>query len=78
VGVQIMLYDDLTGTALRGDAEGDKLFSIEGAMGSAHGDTFRGNSLRNVVRGEGGADHLSGWAAATSSAVVTATTPSSG
>jgi Ca2+-binding RTX toxin-like protein len=59
-GVQIMLHEDLTGTALRGDAEGDQLFSIEGAIGSAYGDTFYGNSQRNVLRGEGGADFLSG------------------
>jgi Ca2+-binding RTX toxin-like protein len=61
-GVQIMLHEDLTGTALRGDAEGDKLFSIEGAIGSAYGDVFYGNSQRNVLRGEGGADHLNGSA----------------
>src|SRR5215218_136019 len=61
-GVQIMLHEDLTGTALRGDAEGDKLMSIEGAIGSAYGDYFYGNGQRNVFHGEGGADFLSGSA----------------
>jgi Ca2+-binding RTX toxin-like protein len=60
-GVLIRLDDDLTGYADRGHATGDKLFSIEGAIGSAYGDTFYGNGQRNVLRGEGGADHLSGF-----------------
>jgi Ca2+-binding RTX toxin-like protein len=59
-GVQISLYDDLTGYASGGDATGDRIASIEGAIGSAYGDVFYGNGQRNVFRGEGGNDTLVG------------------
>jgi Ca2+-binding RTX toxin-like protein len=59
-GVSISLYDDLTGHASGGDAQGDQLFSIEGAIGSSFGDGLYGNGQRNVLRGEGGADDLGG------------------
>jgi Ca2+-binding RTX toxin-like protein len=58
-GVQVILNEDLTAYANRGDATGDKLFSIEGVIGSASGDSLSGNSQRNVLRGEGGADFIS-------------------
>jgi Ca2+-binding RTX toxin-like protein len=59
-GVAVLLYDDLTGDAAYGDAEGDRLFSVEGAIGSSYGDDLAGNGQRNVLRGEGGADELGG------------------
>src|SRR5215212_8295234 len=46
-GVSVSLYDDLTGSASGGDATGDSLFSIEGAIGSAFGDYLYGNGQAN-------------------------------
>src|SRR5688500_7879738 len=43
-----------------GDAEGDGLFGIEGAIGSAHDDFLVGNDDRSVLRGENGNDVLYG------------------
>ncbi len=43
-----------------GDAEGDGLFGIEGAIGSAHNDFLVGNDDRSVLRGENGNDVLYG------------------
>ena len=45
-----------------GDAEGDKLLSIENIIGSDHGDTLTGNRLSNRLEGGGGADMLYGGA----------------
>ena len=42
--------------AFGGHAQGDQLLSIEGAIGSAYGDSFFANDERNVFRGEGGSD----------------------
>ena len=43
-----------------GDAVGDQLYSIEGIIGSAYGDSLAGqDDARWVLRGEGGADYLS-------------------
>ena len=43
-----------------GDAEGDGLFGIEGAIGSAFDDFLVGNDDRSVLRGENGNDVLYG------------------
>jgi Ca2+-binding RTX toxin-like protein len=43
-----------------GDAEGDGLFGIEGAIGSAHDDFLVGTDGRSVLRGENGNDVLYG------------------
>ena len=37
------------GYGLDGDAEGDQLYSIEGVIGSAYGDSLVGNDERNVL-----------------------------
>jgi Ca2+-binding RTX toxin-like protein len=58
--VQFLLYGDGTGFVAGGDAEGDELFSIEGAIGSSFADRLYGDDQRNVFQGEGGADDLSG------------------
>ena len=60
--VHVNLYDDLTGSASGGDAAGDRLFSVEGAIGSAYGDIFYGNGQGNVFHGGAGDDFLSGGA----------------
>jgi Ca2+-binding RTX toxin-like protein len=58
-----------TGLTRGGDAQGDTLTSIEGLAGSAHDDTFVGNSAANelfgldgddTLKGGGGADELYG------------------
>ena len=43
-----------------GRAEGDKLKNIERLWGSEHGDTLRGDGVRNQLLGEGGDDVLEG------------------
>ncbi len=43
-----------------GPAAGDKFSGIEGAVGSANGDTLNGNSAANTFFGAGGDDSLSG------------------
>jgi Ca2+-binding RTX toxin-like protein len=57
LGVTVSL---LTGVAHGGDAEGDKLISIENLRGSSHDDTLVGNNDANVLEGWGGKDHLKG------------------
>ncbi|MEO1397515.1 MAG: calcium-binding protein [Pseudomonadota bacterium] len=53
---------DLTfGTGTGGDAEGDRLVSIENVVGSEHDDTITGNGEANVLAGRGGDDYLSGF-----------------
>lgn len=52
-----------TDRATRG-AETDTLSEIEGAIGSAAADTFRGDGLANLFRGLGGKDHATGAAGA--------------
>lgn len=44
-----------------GHAAGDRLYSIEGVIGSAYRDVLDGNDQRNVFRGEGGDDLLLGY-----------------
>jgi Ca2+-binding RTX toxin-like protein len=48
------------GTGTGGDADGDKLTSIENLKGSGQADTLIGNDLDNFLTGGGGADHLQG------------------
>jgi Ca2+-binding RTX toxin-like protein len=43
-----------------GDAAGDSYISIEGVIGSAYGDSLRGDSLANTIYGENGADRIFG------------------
>lgn len=43
-----------------GDAEGDRLFSIENVIGSAANDTIRGDALNNRLEGGAGDDQLFG------------------
>lgn len=45
-------------------AEVDTLLEIEGAIGSANADTFRGDALANLFRGQGGKDTATGGAGA--------------
>ena len=44
-----------------GDAEGDRLYSIEGLIGSAFTDTLNGGQYNDVLYGERGTDHLGGF-----------------
>lgn len=43
-----------------GSAAGDTLISIENIIGSAYGDTLKGNSAGNVITGGAGADKIDG------------------
>jgi Ca2+-binding RTX toxin-like protein len=52
------------GTGSGGDAQGDKLTSIENIMGSAHDDTLIGNAAGNHLDGGAGMDVLTGGAGA--------------
>lgn len=53
---------DLTfGTGTGGDAEGDRLVSIEHVVGSKHDDTLTGNAENNTLAGREGDDYLSGF-----------------
>src|SRR5262245_60129339 len=55
VGVQINLYNV---TQHGGDAEGDRLFSIENVIGSSHRDTLIGNDGLNNLNGGSDDDFL--------------------
>jgi serralysin len=57
--VQINLFYNYS--AVGGDAAGDRLYSIEGLVGSAFGDALYGNDQGNVLRGGGGDDVLVGF-----------------
>ena len=48
------------GTASGGHADGDTFISIEHVIGSAHGDTLRGDAGANTLRGRAGDDTLAG------------------
>jgi Ca2+-binding RTX toxin-like protein len=48
------------GSGSDGDANGDTFTSIENLTGSAYDDTFVGDSLANVLTGNGGNDTLTG------------------
>src|SRR3954451_6067050 len=57
-GVYVLLsYAD--GTDF-GDASGDRLYEIEGVIGSDYGDFLQGNAGANVLRGGGGDDDVNG------------------
>jgi Ca2+-binding RTX toxin-like protein len=54
---------NLTGlTQSGGDAQGDRLTSIENVFGSNSADTLTGNAVDNLIRGGGGADRIDGGA----------------
>jgi Ca2+-binding RTX toxin-like protein len=59
-GVTVLLSNPSDATS-GGDAQGDILHEIEGAIGSSFADLLYGDDQRNVLRGEGGADRLSGF-----------------
>ena len=50
-----------SGECFGGDAQGDRLYSIEGAFGTGYTDHLHGSDERNVLRGEAGADYLVGY-----------------
>jgi Ca2+-binding RTX toxin-like protein len=50
----------ISGQGFLGEAQGDRLYSIENLWGSAHGDTLIGNDGDNVLMGAGGNDMLKG------------------
>jgi Ca2+-binding RTX toxin-like protein len=51
-----------TGQALNGDAQGDRLVSIENLTGSGYADRLTGNAAANVLNGGVGADTMRGGA----------------
>jgi Ca2+-binding RTX toxin-like protein len=57
LGVSVSLFNGVTHG---GDAEGDKLISIENLRGSSYADTLVGNNDANVLEGWGGKDQLKG------------------
>ena len=57
-----VIIDLNTNTALRGDADGDTLISIENLIGTGFGDSFAGNSDDNIFFGLDGIDRLVGGA----------------
>ena len=48
------------GVGLKGEALGDRYFSIENLLGSYHDDALLGDDLANVIEGADGADTLNG------------------
>ena len=53
---------DLRGVTQRGgDAQGDKLYTIENVIGSVKADSITGNDKANILRGGGGNDTLAGF-----------------
>ena len=50
-----------SGECFGGDAQGDRLYSIEGAFGTGYTDHLHGSDERNILRGEAGADYLVGY-----------------
>ena len=53
---------DLRGVTQRGgDAQGDKLYSIENVIGSGKADSIIGNDRGNILQGGGGNDTLAGF-----------------
>ncbi|MDH2326400.1 calcium-binding protein, partial [Cereibacter sp. SYSU M97828] len=71
-GVDLADYTDVTavrvdlnlGTAVGGNATGDTLTNIEGAIGGAGSDTLVGNAGDNIFYGNDGTDYLFGGAGA--------------
>lgn len=57
----------LSASASGGDADGDSLFSIESAIGSAYADVLTSNIGGSILEGAGGADTISGSGAARAS-----------
>jgi Ca2+-binding RTX toxin-like protein len=57
---QAVTIDLAAGTSFGGDAEGDRLFSIENLQGSFLGDRLAGDQRANVLAGHGGGDLLTG------------------
>jgi Ca2+-binding RTX toxin-like protein len=62
-GVSVSLITD---SALRGDAQGDTLYSIENLTGSRHADNLLGDNGANVLNGLDGHDTLKGYGGADS------------
>ncbi|MCB2113841.1 MAG: hypothetical protein KDD85_09890 [Parvularculaceae bacterium] len=56
-GVTVRLWEQIGRV---GDAQGDVLNSIEGLIGSQHGDSLEGDDSNNVLQGNGGDDTLFG------------------
>ncbi len=60
VDLNPVLFPNLGGIGLGGDAEGDRLFYIENIRGSAHNDVLSGDDSNNKFVGNGGNDVLIG------------------
>ncbi len=55
-----VVVDLASGVGAGGEAEGDRLFSIENVFGSDYNDVLRGNAAANELRGNDGRDWLYG------------------
>ena len=55
-----VVIDLASGFGAGGEAEGDRLVSIENVFGSANNDVLRGSAVTNELRGNGGRDALYG------------------